>query len=142
MATIKQTFASSASVGFTTNALNSAASDSEKLSDEVDNSTNKYLAVDLEINLNWLTGTPDGTADVYLVASADGTTYADKAEKANLLFLTSVTPDSATNTNTVTKVIRVEQLPQKWKLLVVNTDTLALGASGNTVNYVGADLTN
>ena len=142
MATIKQVYAASAVVGFVTNAINSAATDVPKLSDEVDNSTTKYLAMDLELNFNWLTGTPDGPVDVYLVASADGTTYADDAETANLLFLASVTPDSATNTNTVTRIIRVEQLPQKWKLLVINTDTLSLGASNNTVNFVGADLTN
>ena len=142
MATIKQVYAASAVVGFVTNAINSAATDVPKLSDEVDNSTNKYLAIDLELNFNWLTGTPDGTVDVYLAASADGTTYADDAETANLLFLASVTPDSATNTNTVTKIIRVEQVPKKWKLLVINTDTLALGATNNTVNYVGVDLSN
>ena len=140
MATIKQDYAASAAV---TISLNSLASGTAVLSSEIDNATaNKYLAADIEINANWATGTPNGTLDVYLVKSADGTTFADTAELSNLTFLCSVTPDSVTNTNTVTKVIRVEQLPNKWKILAKNTDTLALGASGNSINYVGVSLTN
>lgn len=138
MANIKQVYgAISPAINFGT-ALSGLANGSDSLSDAVDNSTNAYLAMDLELSFSWA-GADTGTADIYLAASADGgTTYADETVLSNLLFIGSVTANGTTATE---KVIRVEQLPQHFKIHVVNNGgTGALAAS--TVKYSGLYLSN
>ena len=131
MATIKQSYAASVSVL----TLGTLASVTGILSAEVDNTINLYLSADLEITANITTATK--TVDFYMVGSEDGTNFATTDNVNNLLFIGSLHLVSGV---AQTKVIRVEQLPRKFKIYAYNADATAL-LSGS-VDMTGVSLTN
>ena len=124
--------AAEAAISFTgTRTLVSLANEEwTDLSDEIDNSTNKYIMVDLRIVLASaaFAGT-DSLIEVFLVPSVDGTTYPTwtgdgiVAEQENQVFY-------------VNSVMRNITLPNgKYKWGVRNRTNIALAASGNTIYW-------
>lgn len=126
-----------------TQTLNSLA-DNEytNLSDEVDNSTNKYLFADFYADLASFGSTGiDSGMELYLVPSVDGTNYPawtgndtnDQGE--NALFFVGFMPFTAV-TGAQKCILRNVQLPPgKWKVGVRNRAGTSLGASGNTLYW-------
>lgn len=112
------------------------------LSDEIDNSTNKYIQVDLELVLASaaFTGT-DSIVEVYIVPSVDGTNYpnwtgnvtSDEQEN-NQYFVAAITTSGATEAQRAA-VQRVPVPPGKYKYGLRNKGGVALAASGNTLKW-------
>ena len=112
------------------------------LSDEIDNSTNKYMFADIEIVLGSaaFTGTDSGV-DVYLIASQDGTNYptwtgngtADEQENDGFFvgFL------STTGTTAAQRMLlRDVELPNgKYKFAFRNRGGVTLASSGNSATW-------
>lgn len=124
-----------------TTELNSLANGSvSALSSEIDNSTNKYLFMDLELYLASLTPTTGGYVSVYVVPSEDGTNYpsfdtgASPGDYNGNYFVTSFSTKAATAAQ---RMVRREILvpPGKWKIAVQNSCGAALAASGNTLSW-------
>lgn len=124
-------------------ALNSAT-DNEytDLSDEIDNSTDKYMFADVEVVLGSaaFTGTDSGV-EVYLVPSVDGTNYpswtgnatADKQEN-NGYFVGYVSTTGTTAAQRM--VLRDVELPNgKYKWAFRNRGNVTLAASGNSASW-------
>ena len=111
-------------------------------SDEVDNSTNKYMFADVEIVLGSaaFTGTDSGI-EVYLIPSVDGTNYptwtgngtSDEQEN-NGFFVGSV---STTGTTAAQRaVLRDVELPNgKYKWAFRNRGNVTLAGSGNSASW-------
>jgi len=136
--------AAEAAISFTgTRTLVSLANEEwTDLSDEIDNSTNKYIMVDLRIVLASaaFTGT-DSLIEVFLVPSVDGTTYPTwtgdgiVAEQENQVFYVNSAPTTGT-TAAQNMVMRNITLPNgKYKWGVRNRTNIALAASGNTIYW-------
>ena len=98
-----------------------------KITTTIDNSTNKHLGIDLETTIT-ATGTFTGTFDIYMERSGDDTTFSYGAYgvNANRLFLGSITHVTTVATS---KVIRVEQLPQFYDIVIENNS----GISSTTI---------
>jgi hypothetical protein len=112
------------------------------LSDEEDNSTNKYMLADIEIVLASAAFTGTSSAiEVYLVPSVDGTNYPNWAgnvttdeQENNIHFVGSVLTSGATEAQRL--VIRNVLLPNgKFKFGVRNRGNVTTAASGNTLKY-------
>jgi len=124
-------------------ALNSAV-DNEftDLSDEIDNSTNKYRFVDLHFVLASaaFTGTDSGI-EAFLIPTVDGTNYpnwtgnvATDEQENDLYFVGFVSTTGATAAQRMT--LRGVELPSgKYKFAFRNRGNIALAASGNTVAW-------
>jgi len=136
MATILQQYNTSTVVPSFT-ALATLASVTGATSGAVDNTSTKFLALDLELVAGITTAT--STVDFYLVGSEDGTNFAtvSDTEKANVQFIGSISCVSGTPQ---TKVVRIEQIPRQWKIYAYNANGTAL--SSGTVYYSGIALTN
>lgn len=146
MATLKNSgyAVAAAAVTFSgTQTLNSLA-DNEytNLSDEIDNSTNRYAYVDLELVLGSaaFTGSDSGI-EFYLVPSVDGTNYpdwtgnvtSDETENNNYFVGFAATTAS---TAAQRMVLRKIELPAgKYKWAVRNRGNVALAGSGNTLSW-------
>lgn len=112
------------------------------LSDEIDNSTNKYYLVDLEVVLASAAFTgADAIIEVYLIPSVDGTNYptwtgngtADEQENPGF-YIGYVTTTGTTAAQRM--VLRgVELPPGKYKYGFRNRGNVSLAASGNAVNW-------
>lgn len=126
-----------------TQTLNSLTNDEyTDLSDEVDNSTNKYAYADFYIDLASaaFTGTDSGF-EIYIVPSVDGTNYPSWTgnvttdETENALFFVGFIPTTAT-TAAQKGVLRAVPLPSgKWKVGVRNRGNISTAASGNTLYW-------
>ena len=112
------------------------------LSDEVDNSSNKYFAVDLRLVIASaaFTGTDSGI-EIYLVPTVDGTNYptwtgnGTSDEPENTPFLVGFCPFTGT-TAAQACVLRSVELPQgKYKWAVRNRGNVSLAGSGNTIYW-------
>lgn len=126
-----------------TQQLNSLTNDEyTDLSDEIDNSTNKYFSVDLRIVLASaaFTGTDSGL-EIYLVPSIDGTNYptwtgnGTSDEQENSPFFVAFVPTTGT---TVAQAMAYQgiELPQgKYKWGVRNRGNVSLAGSGNTIYW-------
>lgn len=136
--------ASAASVTFSgTQTLNSLT-DNEftDLSDEIDNSTNKYMFADMELVLGSaaFTGT-DSSIELFLVPTVDGTNYptwtgnGTSDEQENTPFF--VGAFSTTGTTAAQRaVLRDVPLPNgKYKWGVRNRGNVTLASSGNTLSW-------
>lgn len=121
-----------------------SAADNEytDLSDEVDNSTNKYMFADLEIVLGSaaFTGTDSGI-EAYLIPSVDGTNYptwtgngtADEQEN-NGFFIGFLSTTGTTAAQRM--VLRDVELPNgKYKWAFRNRGGVTLAASGNSASW-------
>jgi hypothetical protein len=110
------------------------------LSSAVDNSTNGYMYVDIEVVLASLTPTGDDAAiEIYLVPSIDGSTYPNYTESGtseeieNAPYFVGAVPLSL-DTEAQTQVLRqIELPPGSFKIGVRNQANVGLAASGNTV---------
>ena len=112
------------------------------LSDAIDNSTNKYTLVDVELYLASaaFTGT-DSTLLLYLVPSVDGTNYPNwtgnvtTSEQENeKYFVCSFTTSGATEAQRMTER-NIVLPPGLYKYGVRNTSGVTLAASGNTLKW-------
>lgn len=135
--------ASAISIAWTSGqALDSAVDDEyTDLSDEIDNSTNKYLMADIEVVLASAAFTEtDSAIEIFLVPSVDGTNYPNwtgngtAAEQENLnYFVGMVITSGATEAQRM--VLRNVELPNgKYKLAFRNRGGVALAASGNSAS--------
>lgn len=114
------------------------------LSDEIDNSTNKYLFADIEVYLGSMTAgtTGDEAIEIYIVPTVDGTNYPDwsgnstaDAQENNIYFVGSV-PIDQSGAATKRGVLRAVALPPgKFKMGVRNRTNATLAASGSTLKY-------
>jgi hypothetical protein len=112
------------------------------LSDEIDNSSLKYLFADLELVLGSaaFTGT-DSSIEVYLVPSVDGTNYPDwvgnvtsDEQENNKHFIGSMVTSGATAAQRMT-LRAIAMPPGKFKFGLRNRANVTLAASGNTLKY-------
>lgn len=112
------------------------------LSNEIDNSTNKYDRVDLRIDLASLTPTgTDAGLEIYLVPSIDGTTYPDwtgnstSDQQQNQLFYVGFVP-LATGAAVKDGVLRDVSLPNgKYKFGVRNRANVTLAADAGDIYW-------
>lgn len=140
MATLKELL--TASVTPITISLASLASGAWRQSLFVDNTTNDFLDVWVQVNAK-TGGTAAGTVDLWLYASIDGgTTYTDGASGADAAFTATDTPQiflGRLQTPTATtqyhsSLFSVQQafggnVPPRWGLLVHNTNGGALDST-------------
>lgn len=123
--------------------LNSLSDDEwTDLSDEIDNSTNLYALVDLEINLASAAFTgSDSMLEVYLVPTVDGTNYPNwtgnvtsEEQENRQYFVGAVTTSGATEAQLM--VLRDIPLPNgKYKWGFRNRAGVATAASGNSADW-------
>ena len=112
------------------------------LSDEIDNSTNKYVTADLRLDLGSaaFTGT-DSLIECYLVPSVDGTNFGMWAggatgdeQENNQYFVGSVTTSGATAAQTDLVLRNVVVPPGKYKWGFRNRSNVTLNAT-NTAEW-------
>ena len=136
--------AAAQSIVWTSGQALDSATDNEytDASDEVDNSTNKYMFADVEVVLASaaFTGTDSGI-EVYLIPSVDGTNYptwtgngtADEQEN-NGFFVGFVSTTGTTSAQRM--VLRDVELPSgKYKWAFRNRGNVTLAASGNSASW-------
>lgn len=112
------------------------------LSDEIDNSSTKYMLADIELVLGSaaFTGT-DSAIELYLVPSIDDTNYPDwtgnvttDEQENNKHFIGSMTTSGATAAQRMT--LRSVALPNgKFKFGIRSRAGVSLAASGNTLKW-------
>ena len=115
--------------------LNSLANNGRVLSSEINNSSDKYYYVDLELKVTYGTGpTAGNTVDLYLISSQDdGTTYPDGDSSNDAPANTKVASFPLKN-NTSAQIIPFRGVPLppgKHKYLIKNTSGQTMAASGN-----------
>lgn len=112
------------------------------LSDEIDNSTNKYVYADLELVLGSAAFTgADSGVEVYLVPTVDGTNYptwtgnGTADEQENAPYFVGFIPLTGT-TAAQRGVFREVPLPNgKYKYACRNRGNVTLAGSGNTLSW-------
>jgi len=136
--------AAAAAVAFSgTQTLNSLT-DNEwtDLSDEIDNSTNKYASVDLDLVLGSAAFTgADSGIEIYLIPCIDGTNYptwtgnttSDKQE--NLPFFVGFILTTGTTAAQRGALLDVELPNGKYKWGCRNRGNVTLAGSGNTLSW-------
>lgn len=136
--------ASASSIAWTSGQSLNSLTDNEftDLSDEVDNSTNKYMYADVEIVLASaaFTGTDSGI-ELYLIPSQDGTNYptwtgnGTTDEQENVGFFVGFVPTTGT-TAAQRMVLRDVALPNgKYKWGFRNRGNVSTAASGNSATW-------
>lgn len=112
------------------------------VSSEVDNSTNNYMFMDIEVDLASITPTgTDAALEIYIVPSVDGTQYPSTsnsgtaAEQENTqYFVGSVT--LSLDAEVQIHMLRGIEVPTgKWKMFVRNKSNVQLATSGSTVKW-------
>ena len=111
------------------------------LSDEVDNSTNKYLFADIELYMPSVAFTgADSAMELYIVPSVDGTNYPNWTdnvttdEQENNIHFVGSMPTSGTTANQRLVLRAVALPPGKFKFAVRNRGGVTL-TTGNTLKY-------
>ena len=104
----------------------------------IDNTSALYQYMWLELYLASLTPAAGQYVSVYMVASLDGTNYADgggSTAPANCSFLCSF--DLSTSAGTKRRVTNfpIQVPPLKFSLIVYNSGTTAFAGTGNTLKY-------
>lgn len=146
MATLTRSgyLASAASITWASGQTLASLTDNEytDLSDEVDNSTNKYMYADLEIVLASAAFTgADSSIEIYLIPSVDGTNYpswtgngtSDEYENNNY-FVGLVNTTASTAAQRM--VLRDIDLPNgKYKWAFRNRGNVTTAASGNSASW-------
>jgi len=137
-------FAAAASVSFSGTQTINSLTDNEytDLSDEIDNSTNKYVFVDLELVLGSaaFTGTDSGI-EVYIVPSIDGTNYptwtgnGTSDEQENNPYYVGFIPTTGTTAAQRGVLMRVRLPNGKYKYGIRNRGNVTLASSGNTLSW-------
>ena len=112
------------------------------LSDEIDNSTNKYYMVDLDIVLGSAAFTGiDSGVDIYLIPCVDGTNYptwtgngtADEQENSMFFVGFAVTTGTTAAQRMALKDIELPNGKYKWAFR--NRGNVTLASSGNTISW-------
>ena len=134
--------AAAAAVSFTGTQTLASLGDGEwtNLSDEIDNSTNKYALVDLYLDLASAAFTSSGV-EIYLVPSVDGTTYptwtgnvsTEEPENQTHFVGSMNTTESTAVQDTILRNVVLP--PGKYKWGVRNQTGIAFAASGNTLYW-------
>lgn len=137
-------FASAAAVAWASGQDLVSLTDNEftDLSDEIDNSTNKYAFADLyaDIASAAFTGADSGL-EVYLVPCVDGTNYptwtgnGTSDEQENALHLVGFMPFTGTTAAQDAVLMRVPLPSGKYKYGFRNRGNVTLAGSGNTVYW-------
>lgn len=112
------------------------------LSDEIDNSTNKYFQVDLRLVIASAAFTgADSGIEIFLIPTVDGTNYptwggnTTTDQQANTPFFVGFVPFTGT-TAAQAGVLRGVELPQgKYKWAARNRGNVSLAGSGNTIYW-------
>jgi hypothetical protein len=112
------------------------------LSDEIDNSTNKYLLVDWDLVLGSaaFTGTDSGI-EIYLIKSVDGTNYptwtgnGTSDEQENTPFYRDFAPTTGTTAAQRITGGPIVVPPGKYKWAFRNRGNVTLPSSGNTFSW-------
>lgn len=142
--TLSGYLATAQSIAWTSGQTFDSAADNEftDLSDEVDNSTNKYAFADVEIVLGSaaFTGTDSGI-EVFLIPSQDGTNYptwtgnGTADEQENVPFFVGFCPTTGTMA-AQRMVLRGVALPNgKYKWAFRNRSNVTLASSGNSATW-------
>ncbi len=127
--TAKQVYTPNQSVTIT---LASLANGSTAVSNAIDNSSNGFLSSEFQIKLK--TGTVSGptpTVSMYLVRTVDGSisgNYDDTTNTNNPELIRQISTPSSTTTYIAS--VRLESLPQYFKLMVVNNTGGAFDSTG------------
>jgi len=127
MPTGKQVYTANQTVTIT---LASLANGGTAVSNAIDNSTDGFLSAEFQIRVR--TGTVAGTptVSVYLLRSVDGgTDYDDSTNVNNPELMRQISTPVATTT--YTSSVRVESLPQYFKIMVVNNTGGTLDSTGS-----------
>jgi hypothetical protein len=143
-ATLSGYKAAATSIAWTSGQSLASLADNEwtDLSDEIDNSTNKYLFADIEIYLASAAFTgSDSVVHIYLVPSVDGTNYPNwtgnvttDEQENNQYYVGTVTTSGATAAQRM--ALRNVLLPNGvFKFGFRSEAGVALAASGNTAKY-------
>lgn len=114
------------------------------LSDEIDNSTLRYMLADFQLDLGSITAgtTGDEAVELYIIPCIDGTNYPDwlgnsisDAQENNQYYVGSFTIKQS-GAATKRSNLRAVSMPNgKFKIGVRNRCNVALAASGNTIKY-------
>ena len=117
------------------------------LSDEIDNSTNKYAYVDLYLELGAATwDLTDAGIEVYIVPTVNGTNYPDWSGNTTVdapeqsHYFVAFLPIKDSNSSVAAKVVTSSQgaieLPNgKFKFGIRNRGNVTLAATGNTLYW-------
>lgn len=146
MTTLKQTGyqAAAVSVAWAAGQSLDSLTDNEwsNLSDEIDNTTDKYTEVDIEIVLGSAAFTgKDSTIEMFIVRSVDGTNYPTWAgnvttdEQENDGFYVDVVTTTGTTAAQRMVASNVQVPPGKYKYGFRNLSNVTLAGSGNTVKW-------
>ena len=136
MANLKPVYASESTIIDT--GLNSLASGSGAGSSEVDNSSNRYL--DLRIDVEMAAAAANtGYVDIYLQEGSTTAKLSTTANKGNMRHIGSL---QLNGTTTVRKSFFAKNASEFWGARAENTSGGALAASGNTVKYTGINYEN
>lgn len=111
-------------------------------SDEIDNLTNLYAFVDLELVLGSAayTGTDSGM-EIYLIPTVDGTNYptwtgdVTTDQQANNIFFVGFIPLTGTTAAQRGTLLRVALPNGKYRWGVRNRGNVTLAATGNTLSW-------
>lgn len=113
------------------------------LSDEIDNSSTKYMLADFELVLGSaaFTGT-DSAIEVYLVPSVDGTNYPNWTDNVttdeqenNPYYIGSFVTSGTTAAQRMTSLRNVALPNGTFKIGIRNRSNVSLAASGNTLKW-------
>lgn len=146
MTTLKQSgyLATETAITFSgTQQLNSLINDEyTDLSDEIDNSTNKYFSVDLRFVLaSAAFNLADSGLEIYLIPTVDGTTYptwvgnSTTDQQSNFGFYVGFVYTTGTTAAQNMVLMGVPLPPGKYKWAVRNRGNVTLAASGNTIYW-------
>ena len=135
MPTTQKWLAPEATATALTTELNSLANAAQcTASAAIDNETDLYQYLELELVLASLTPTGTPYCLVYLVKSVDGTNYEDVTTSASHLVVAALPMSTAVAAKRI-NVANILIPPCKFKLVVQNQCGPALGASANTLKY-------
>lgn len=137
MADVKLAYGTATSITIT---LNSLGSGSLAVATAVDNTSDLFEDVLIELNLDPGTTAAPFAVNVYASISLDGTNYSDQTNVENMAFLGSIYTPSTTALRA--RGMSLAQacggvVPPKWALVVQNASGAALAASGNSAQYRG-----
>lgn len=129
--TAKQLFTANQTVTIT---LASLANGGTAVSNAIDNSTDGFLSAEFQIRIR--TGTVSGTptVSIYLLRAVDGgTDYDDSTNTNNPELMRQMSLPASTTTYTTS--VRIESLPQFYKIMIVNNTGGALDSTAGN-HYV------
>lgn len=117
-----------------TASLNSLADDGTATGSVIDNTTNRYPFMKVEINLASvdLSAQTSPGVELYLIESADGTNYEDDDEAGTYCITIPVAATNAAHRKTSGTIMIP---PAKFKLRIKNVTGAAFASSGNTCQY-------